>query len=166
MKDHVPKSITTFVSFILTLLFAQLSSAVEVWSLPIETELKTLIVTNLKSQPKDLWLSGPNLQDEIIFHVPAYGHLEIPLTDFKQHPWVRAVTTDNNSLHLEIQTSFENMTYLDPDQTTTWKVRALPGSELIVFNQAPFRQKIEIRTPTSLWKEVSLEAFAKARLTL
>jgi hypothetical protein len=166
MKDHTPKPTWTFVVFAFALLFARLSSAVDVWSFPNETELKTLVVTNLKSQPKDLWISGPNLQDETRLTVPAYGHLEIPLTDFSQHPWLRAVSTEPHALHLEIQTSFETMLDLEPEQTTTWKVRAVTAGEIILFNQAPFAQKIEIRTPTLIWKEVTLAAFEKIHIPI
>ncbi len=166
MKDHTPKTTWTFVVFTLSLLFACVSSAVDVWSFPNETELKTLVVTNLKSQPKDLWLSGPNLQDETRFTVPAYGQVEIPLTDFSQHSWMRAVTPESKVLHLEIQTSFEIMLDLEPEQSTTWKVRAPASAEIILFNQAPFQQKIEMRTPTMVWKEVTLAAFEKIRMPI
>lgn len=149
-------------TFLLT--FVSPVFALDVWSFPNETELKMLVVTNLKSQPKNLWLAGPNLQEETRYEIPAYGQLEIPLIDFKQHPWMRAVSDESKVLSLELHTSFDSGIFLNPSQTTSWKVRAKSGSELVLFNQAPFTQTIHISTPGGIWKDVELEAFGKTRL--
>jgi hypothetical protein len=169
MKDHHPKSISTFALFALLQIFVfypSLSFAMDVWSFPIESELKTLVATNLRSQAKDLWLAGPNLESETHFQIPAYGSLEIPLDDFKAFAWLQAGTAEAHSLDLQLQTSFEGLVFIAPDQTTMWKVRARAGSELVVFNQAPFSQKVSVRAGGILWKEFVLSGFEKSRISV
>jgi hypothetical protein len=163
MKDHLLKSISMFVVTFL-LVFPSPVFALDIWSFPNETELKTLVVTNLKSQPKNLWLSGPNMSEETHFEIPAYGHVEIPLVDFQKHGWMRAVAAESKVLSLEIHTSFDQGIYLSPNQTTSWKVRARGNSELVLFNQAPFQQTVRISTPSGVWKEVELAGFGKTRI--
>jgi hypothetical protein len=169
MKDHHPKSISTRLSFALLqflFLWPSLSCAMDVWSFPIESELKTLVATNVTSHPKDLWLAGPNLEGETHFQIPAYSSLDIPLDDFKAFAWVQAGALDSHSLNLQLQTSFEGSVFIAPHQTTLWKVRARAGSELVVFNQAPFVQKISVLVSGALWKEITLAGFEKVRFSV
>ena len=173
MKDHNPKSTKTIVaknSWMLLLFFLFCWTpgvrALDVWSFPLETEIKSVLITNSQSQPQDLWLSGPNIEMETQFQVPAYGSLEIPMTSFASLAWLRMVTVNSKALHLQLQTTFDQLIYLDPNQTTSWKVRARAGAELVVFNQAPFEQKVQILASGQNWKTLILPAFGKNRVAI
>jgi len=144
-------------------------SYVESWFLPNERELKTLIVRNLSSQPRTLWISGPMEESsvplEISYEVSAFGILSIPTSDWEGQPWVKIKTTVPQQLHLRVHTSADNEFVLWPGPSTQWRARNAPNADLSLINLAPFPQTLKLSSGSS---EVflHLNAFEKKRWSI
>lgn len=146
--------------------YTPLTAALGLWSLPIENEMKTLKVQNLKAQPQSLWLQGPAANKEKAFQIPAAGSLEIPLREFSSFPWLQLKTDQNQSLKLQLKSAHQIPIRLFEGSTTKWKIPAGPATALILFNQAPFTQKIRIRALNRIQETVELEAYEKKKIAL
>jgi hypothetical protein len=149
-------------SFIL-LMFVLFSSplwAFEHWNIPIENELKTLWVSNVTSQAQVLQLGNSAIQ------IPAYGRSEIPLNEFKEDAWLKVRALQEKLFSLRLSTRYEDQFNLISGQSTRWKVRVRPQSDLIVFNLAPFEQSILIESLGKPSQQIPLKAFEKKRISL
>lgn len=132
----------------------------ELWSLPVEKELKTLKVTNLTSQPQTLWVN------EINYQVPAFANYDLPLIEFSELQWLPLKAQANQIFQIQIETSFETLSLLRSGSQTRWKVRARPQSELVIYNPAPFTQKVQLTTASGFLESHSLTGFGKKRLKI
>jgi len=160
MKDHRPPSIwPLLLSFSLSL-FLSSAHAYELWSLPIESELKTLKITNLTSQPQSLWAG------DVSQRIPAFGTFDLPLNQFPNQTWLPLKAESNQLFQIQIETSYETQTLLNPGSQTRWKIRIRPESDLVIFNQAPFEQKILLSAPGNFSEFHQLKAFEKKRFRL
>lgn len=157
MKDHRLKTIWTFLLFC-GLSLSSTVQAFDVWSLPIERELKTLKITNLTREPQTLWV------DETPIQLPAYGEESLPLNQFEGRPWIIAKTEKKQSLQLMIESSLQTKVVLPAGASTSWKVRLRPESEIVVFNQAPFEQNVSLRFPQGELANLRLGPHEKKRV--
>src|SRR5690606_31893514 len=135
---------------------------------PVEAEFESLQVINSSSQTQSFWIStaqSPESQrTELGFVVPGHEKLEIPLVNLPDADWLRVMAENKQTLRLVLKSPQISETALTSGSSSFWKVRAKPQSELIIFNQAPFPQSIQISAPLMKTRKVHLDAFGKTRI--
>jgi hypothetical protein len=161
MKDH------RLLALLFVMLFPALNAlALENWHLPMAPEIKTVMIYNSKNQAESLWISRPirdieeNFEEQ--YEVPAFGHLEIPLLEYRSSAFIHFKSADNSRLRIQVLTSNNKSFSLPKGWTNRWKVRGRPNGELVLSNLSPFDQSVEITT-TSSQAKVALKAFETIR---
>lgn len=142
--------------------FSVPSYALEHWTSPIVSEIKTLKVSNLTNQEQSLWVSGPITWDaespELTYQLSPFQTVEIPLVDFQKFPWVHLKAQKPGLFQIMAQTKFEDSFLLQPAASTRWKGRVRPESQLVISNLAPFPQTVRLTTDSSESQEVIVPA--------